>query len=116
MMAAGRVTVSVAGQAQKLFQPTASHRQMSPRVRTVVIIADEGNVGDVVIGPTPDTVAAAANRVGSWPLDAGQSITLEGLNGDLVDMSEWYVDVTTSGDSVRWIVSESDVAAEDITI
>lgn len=115
-MAAGRVTVAVAGQAERLFQPTDSHRQMSPLVRSVVVIADESNAGDVVLGPTPDTIAAAASRVGTWPLDAGQSITIKGTNGEVVDLSKWYVDVTTSGDSVRWILDDADIVAEDITV
>jgi hypothetical protein len=72
----------------------------------VRIIADENNSGDIVIGSDENVVATAGTtRRGDIALGAGVVMIMTATEpGEMIDLDKIYIDVTSAGDSVRWIV------------
>lgn len=88
-IADNRKTVTAAGTAEAL--------ESSENVVTFVIItAETNNTGIITVGAST-VVAAVATRRGT-PLNAGDSISLGG-----VDLNEVYLDTTVSGDGVTYL-------------
>ena len=70
-------------------------------VRKVTILGKKAartdNVGTVYIGPT------SANDTQGFAIVAGGEATLEAAPGTLINLADWYVDVTTANDGVMLI-------------
>ena len=106
-MGMGAVKIDVAGEPQSLWggMPGPIKRTSADRYcRQIRIIADEGNAGDVIIGSDENVVAAAGDtRRGDTPLSAGEVFQITVGPDEWIDLDTLYIDVTTSGDHVRWI-------------
>ena len=81
---AGEKTVSAAGTAEAIAS--------AKRVRSIVIIAKSGNVGQVYLGGSD--VATTTND----GLDAGETLSIEAVGW--MDLADIYVDVDTNGEGV----------------
>ena len=85
----GRKVVAIAGTREAL----SSSRN---RVDYVIITAETNNTGVVTVGA--DTVVAAEATRRGIPLNAGDTISLGG-----VDLANIWLDVTISGDGVTYL-------------
>lgn len=88
-----KVAVASAG-TPKVFSTTTL------KIQSAIITADPNNTGKVYIG---DENIDASTRLGA-PIDANETIELEATEylgtHELIDLNQYYVDATTSGDSV----------------
>ena len=85
VLLSGEKTVATAGTAEALVGA-------SQRVKSVVIRAKAGNLGQVYVGASD--VASTTND----GLDATESITIEAVGW--LDLAEIYLDVDTNGEGV----------------
>ena len=91
-IADGRKTVSSAGSEVTLESSTNV-------VDFVIITAETDNTGTITVGA--DTVVASLSTRRGTPLNAGDTVSLGG-----VDLNEVYLDSTVSGDGVTYIYTK----------
>lgn len=87
-IADGRKTVAAAGTAEAISSETLI-------VDFVIITAETNNTGVIAVGAST-VVAAVATRRGT-PLEAGDTVSLGG-----VDLAKVYLDTTVNGDGVTY--------------
>ncbi len=105
-MPIGRIVVAQTGVPQNLWGGTpgvAVQRQPQRRlVRTLIVIANDGNTGIVVLAKSREVIAAAATRQGLWAMKAGETIYIDACESEMINIEDWYVDATVAGEGIRW--------------
>jgi hypothetical protein len=111
----GRVTVYSNGTPVPLFQPTKAD---CPSVATsILIIANEANGGNMIVGPADDVDATEASRVGAYLLEPGYAVTIQGANGRAINLEGYWVDSTADDDQLRWVIDEGvEFAASSVVL